>query len=87
MLVYSDDAERKAMVLSCSRLSERPCKWNGCDVVMDSAEKLIKHFASEHRARKTSKVNHFLFASAETQLNYITEVHCVSLATMRETPS
>jgi hypothetical protein len=51
-----DDVEREAMVLSCSRISERPCKWNGCDVVMDSAAKLIKHFASEHRPRKTSKV-------------------------------
>jgi hypothetical protein len=59
-----DDAERQAMVLSCSRILERPCKWSGCDVVMDSAAKLVKHFALEHRPRKSSKVDLIPFAFA-----------------------
>ncbi|RDB20095.1 hypothetical protein Hypma_012842 [Hypsizygus marmoreus] len=51
----NDDSEREAVLLSCSRISERPCKWNGCTVIMSSAAKLIEHFAMEHRPQSTSK--------------------------------
>ncbi|KAF5387954.1 hypothetical protein D9615_000663 [Tricholomella constricta] len=51
----NDDAELEAVRFSCSRLSERPCKWNGCNAVLSSTEKLIQHFASAHRWQRTFK--------------------------------
>ncbi|GLB34111.1 hypothetical protein LshimejAT787_0109950 [Lyophyllum shimeji] len=49
----NDDAEREAVMLSCSRISERPCKWNGCSTVLSSAENLIRHLAVEHAQQAT----------------------------------
>ncbi|KAF8076708.1 hypothetical protein FPV67DRAFT_429044 [Lyophyllum atratum] len=51
----NDNAEREAVILSCSRLLESPCKWDSCGTVLSSAEKLILHFAFEHRPQSTSK--------------------------------
>ncbi|KII95278.1 hypothetical protein PLICRDRAFT_34119 [Plicaturopsis crispa FD-325 SS-3] len=36
-------AEKQAVQLSSSRIRECPCQWKGCDVVMNSAEKLRNH--------------------------------------------
>ncbi|KAG6840640.1 hypothetical protein C0991_005363 [Blastosporella zonata] len=44
-----DGAQREAVLLSCSRLIERPCKWNGCSAILSSTEQLIRHFAYAHR--------------------------------------
>ncbi|KAG6850924.1 hypothetical protein H0H93_006750 [Arthromyces matolae] len=45
----SDEVEREAVLLSCSRIRHCPCKWNGCDAVLSSVEKLIRHFAFAHQ--------------------------------------
>lgn len=41
-----DEEEREAMHLACSRVQEAPCKWGGCDVVMNSVEGLVIHVKS-----------------------------------------
>ncbi|KAG6910140.1 hypothetical protein DXG01_012899 [Tephrocybe rancida] len=45
----NDEAEREAILLSCSQLVQRQCKWNGCDAILASTGKLIRHFAYAHR--------------------------------------
>lgn len=46
MSVYNVDQSHQAAVqLSCSRLHESPCRWRGCDAVLNSTDGLIKHVA------------------------------------------
>ncbi|KAG6891708.1 hypothetical protein C0992_010111 [Termitomyces sp. T32_za158] len=45
----TDEFEREAILLSCSRIREQFCKWNSCNVVLNSAEKLIRHLAYAHQ--------------------------------------
>ncbi|KAG6861844.1 hypothetical protein C0995_011141 [Termitomyces sp. Mi166 len=45
----TDEFEREAIFLSCSRIRERPCKWNSCSAVLNSTEKLIRHLAYAHQ--------------------------------------
>ncbi|TCD63879.1 hypothetical protein EIP91_004819 [Steccherinum ochraceum] len=44
-------AERDAAELSYHRLRESPCKWHGCDAVLNSADRLATH-ASAHAKEK-----------------------------------
>jgi len=52
-------AERQAVQLACSRLQELPCKWDGCSVIMNSVDSLIRHLNRQHKAR-ASHNNYFL---------------------------
>ncbi|KAG5721026.1 pH-response transcription factor pacC, partial [Termitomyces sp. T112] len=45
----SDEFEREAILLSCSRIREQSCKWNNCRVILSSTEKLIRHLAYAHQ--------------------------------------
>ncbi|KAG5639688.1 hypothetical protein H0H81_005871 [Sphagnurus paluster] len=49
------EVEREAVRLSCSRVTKRECKWNGCEAILSSAEKLIQHLAFAHRRPRTFK--------------------------------
>ena len=53
-----DEEEREAMHLACSRVQEAPCKWGGCDVVMNSVEGLVNHVKSHLPDSKHTKVCH-----------------------------
>lgn len=44
------------MKLSYSRLRERHCKWNSCDVLSNSADNLRKHLSEHERQQYTQKV-------------------------------
>ncbi|PPQ83135.1 hypothetical protein CVT25_003712, partial [Psilocybe cyanescens] len=39
----SDENEREAIKLACSRLQASPCRWSRCDAIMNSGEALIRH--------------------------------------------
>ncbi|KAH0587934.1 hypothetical protein H2248_006686 [Termitomyces sp. 'cryptogamus'] len=45
----SDEFEREAILLSCSRIREQSCKWNNCRVILSSTEKLVRHLAYAHQ--------------------------------------
>ncbi|KAF8914299.1 hypothetical protein CPB84DRAFT_79379 [Gymnopilus junonius] len=39
-----DGEEREIVRLACTRLQELPCRWTGCDCILNSVESLIRHF-------------------------------------------
>ncbi|KAG6885477.1 hypothetical protein C0993_001342 [Termitomyces sp. T159_Od127] len=45
----ADEFEREAILLSCSRIREQSCKWDSCHVILNSAEKHIRHLAYAHQ--------------------------------------
>lgn len=53
-----DQDELNAVLLSCSRLQALPCRWDGCDVTMNSVDSLIRHL-NQHKPKASSNNSYF----------------------------
>ena len=56
-----DAYEQQAVKLSCSRLQKLPCKWNGCSVIMNSVDALIRHLTRIHQPSPSLRIKVCLF--------------------------
>ncbi|KAF8165670.1 hypothetical protein B0H34DRAFT_689989 [Crassisporium funariophilum] len=63
----SDDREQEAVRLASSRLQELPCKWDRCDVVMNSVESLIRHLNLQHKPSTPPNSSNLYFMCKWTQ--------------------
>ncbi|CAA7258587.1 unnamed protein product [Cyclocybe aegerita] len=54
----ADPAEREAIQLACTRVQEMSCRWNGCDVVLNSVKSLIRHLNEQHKPPR-AQLNYF----------------------------
>lgn len=48
--ILADTGEGEAARLAYSRLQELPCRWDGCDVRLNSVNKLVEHLR-QHKPR------------------------------------
>ena len=44
-----DPAERALMEHACTQLQPLPCKWDRCDVVMNSVIGMLSHLKKQHK--------------------------------------
>ncbi|KAF8638595.1 hypothetical protein AX17_002136 [Amanita inopinata Kibby_2008] len=44
----TDSATKMVLRESATRLSERRCKWNGCDAILNSSQRLFEHIRRQH---------------------------------------
>lgn len=44
-----DPLEKQAVQLACSRLQALPCRWDRCDIVLNSKHSLLRHLNEDHK--------------------------------------
>ncbi|KAF9478400.1 hypothetical protein BDN70DRAFT_46037 [Pholiota conissans] len=54
----TDSREGEALRLAYSRLQELPCRWDGCDVILNSVNKLVAHLR-QHKPKPGPRNLHF----------------------------